>query len=313
MLGNFSFGDYFKADAVAWAYELVTEVLRHRARPPVGHGLRGRRRGRRGLARRGRHPPSGSHPAVDATSRRTTGGPTLPGPCGPCSEIFVDRGSAYGPDGGPDVDEERFMEIWNLVFMQDEVDGERDVVAPLPGRTSTRGPRSSAWPSCCRAWNVFETDLLRPTARGGGEPVGQAARRGPARRHLAEDHRRARPRDRVPDRRRRAARPTRDVATSCAACSAVRSRTRGGSGIEHEVLPPVVASVVERVRRRVPRAQGERGLHPGGRRLGGGAVRGDPSPGHGAVRARRVAGPAAGSCPATTRSSCPTRSGSRWS
>src|SRR5665647_3533831 len=45
-----------------------------------------------------------------------------PGPAGPCSEIYIDRGPAYGPDGGPVVDEDRFLEIWNLVFMQYAID-----------------------------------------------------------------------------------------------------------------------------------------------------------------------------------------------
>ena len=44
----------------------------------------------------------------------------IPGPCGPCSELFYDRGPDYGPEGGPEVDEDRYMEFWNLVFMQNE-------------------------------------------------------------------------------------------------------------------------------------------------------------------------------------------------
>ena len=61
----------------------------------------------------------------------------IPGPGGPCSEIYIDRGAAYGPDGGPVVDEDRFLEIWNLVFMQEELSAVRakddfDVRRPLP-------------------------------------------------------------------------------------------------------------------------------------------------------------------------------------
>jgi alanyl-tRNA synthetase len=44
----------------------------------------------------------------------------VPGPCGPCSEIYYDRGPEYGRDGGPIADEERYLEVWNLVFMQFE-------------------------------------------------------------------------------------------------------------------------------------------------------------------------------------------------
>jgi alanyl-tRNA synthetase len=61
------------------------------------------------------------------------GGP--PGPCGPCSEIYVDKGAAYGPDGGPAIGgDERFLEIWNLVFMQYEQfnDGRERVALPKP-------------------------------------------------------------------------------------------------------------------------------------------------------------------------------------
>ncbi len=61
------------------------------------------------------------------------------GPGGPCSEIFVDRGAKYGPDGGPDVDEERFMEIWNLVFIQDQVDANLEIVGELPAKNIDTG------------------------------------------------------------------------------------------------------------------------------------------------------------------------------
>ena len=61
----------------------------------------------------------------------------VPGPGGPCSEIYIDRGPDHGPDGGPIVDEERFLEIWNLVFMQESLSAVRskvdfDVLGPLP-------------------------------------------------------------------------------------------------------------------------------------------------------------------------------------
>ncbi|MGH3366184.1 MAG: alanine--tRNA ligase, partial [Nocardioidaceae bacterium] len=122
MCGNFSFGDYFKADAIAFAWELLTtstddgglgfdpdrlwatvyqtddesiELWKQIA------GLPENRIQRRGMA----------------DNYWSMG---IPGPCGPDSEIFYDRGPRYGPDGGPVVDEDRFLEIWNLVFMQNE-------------------------------------------------------------------------------------------------------------------------------------------------------------------------------------------------
>ena len=80
-----------------------------------------------------------------------------PGPCGPCSEIYFDRGPEYGPEGGPAVDEDRYLEIWNLVFMQYER-GPRHQQGGLPDprascrpRTSTPAWAWSGWPRCCRA------------------------------------------------------------------------------------------------------------------------------------------------------------------
>src|SRR5436190_11465281 len=120
MCGNFSFGDYFKETAIPLAWELLITSV-----DAGGYGL---------------HPDrlwatiyQEDEEAADIWLR-TVGLPRerlqrrgmadnfwsmgVPGPCGPCSEIYYDRGPAYGPDGGPVVDEERFLEVWNLVFMQ---------------------------------------------------------------------------------------------------------------------------------------------------------------------------------------------------
>src|SRR4029450_5301539 len=142
MLGNFSFGDYFKADAIRWAHELVTErygiehdrlwvtVYEHDEAATEswidGVGVSPERIVRRGM--------------VDAHGELANYWHThTAGPGGPCSEIFVDRGPKYGPDGGPDVDEERFMEIWNLVFIQDRVDHDLGVVGSLPAKNVDTG------------------------------------------------------------------------------------------------------------------------------------------------------------------------------
>ncbi|MDR0366084.1 MAG: alanine--tRNA ligase [Bifidobacteriaceae bacterium] len=122
MNGNFSFGDYFKEGAIRHAWELVTgsEKDGHLGFDPdkvwvtVYHdddeaaklwrkiaGLKEERIQRRGIK----------------DNYWSTG---QPGPAGPCSEIFIDRGPDFGPDGGPVVDEDRFLEIWNLVFMEFE-------------------------------------------------------------------------------------------------------------------------------------------------------------------------------------------------
>ncbi len=122
MNGNFSFGDYFKAGAIELAWELIT-----RSTADGGYGL-----------------PENKlwvtvyHDDDESIGlwRRITGIPQdrivrrgmkdnywsmgVPGPAGPCSEIYIDRGAEYGPDGGPEVDEDRYLEFWNLVFMQYE-------------------------------------------------------------------------------------------------------------------------------------------------------------------------------------------------
>ena len=166
MLGNFSFADYFKADAIAWAHELVTE------RYDIEHdrlwvtiyeddeesasawvdlaGVAPER-----IVRRGKLDEDGELANYWHTHAA--------GPAGPCSEIFVDRGPSYGPDGGPDVDEERFMEIWNLVFIQEQIDAEGTVVAPLPGKNVDTGSSLERVATILQdVDNVFETDLFRP-------------------------------------------------------------------------------------------------------------------------------------------------------
>ena len=122
MAGNFSFGDYFKAGAIPLAWELLTK--------PVADGGYG-------LAERDLWVTVYlDDDEAEAIWTRDVGvSPArvqrlgkvenywsmgVPGPCGPCSEIFVDRGEAYGPGGGPATGSDRFLEIWNLVFMQYE-------------------------------------------------------------------------------------------------------------------------------------------------------------------------------------------------
>ena len=128
MLGNFSFGDYFKSDACAWAWEFVTGVI----------GLDPERlwvtvhlsddeaeaiwRDEVGVAA----------DRIQRLGEDNYWRMADVGPCGPCSEIFWDKGPEYGPGGGPaHGGEERFVEVWNLVFMQFESTPGGDEV-PLP-------------------------------------------------------------------------------------------------------------------------------------------------------------------------------------
>ncbi|MFL5767766.1 MAG: alanine--tRNA ligase [Actinomycetota bacterium] len=159
MLGNFSFGDYFKRESCAWGLELVTEgygidpellwVTIFETDDEAEEIWRDL-----GIApdRIVRRDKSENYWSTHAA-----------GPGGPSSEIYVDRGAKYGPDGGPAVDEERFMEIWNHVFMQDEVDAEENVLRELPAKNIDTGSSLERVAVVLQGVdNVFETDLLRP-------------------------------------------------------------------------------------------------------------------------------------------------------
>jgi alanyl-tRNA synthetase len=124
MLGNWSFGDYFKAEAIAWAWELLTGVWKlpaERLLVTVYHTD--------DEAYRIWHEQIGLPPERIVRIGDNKGAPYASdnfwqmadtGPCGPCTEIFYDHGAhiAGGPPGSPDEDGDRFIEIWNLVFMQ---------------------------------------------------------------------------------------------------------------------------------------------------------------------------------------------------
>jgi alanyl-tRNA synthetase len=122
MCGNFSFGDYFKEGAIALAWELLTN--------PVSKGGYGFPEEKLWVtvyldddeAADIWHKKIGI--PLERIQRRDMAdnfwSMGVPGPCGPCSEIYYDRGPQYGVEGGPIADENRYMEVWNLVFMQNE-------------------------------------------------------------------------------------------------------------------------------------------------------------------------------------------------
>ncbi|HEY7106898.1 MAG TPA: alanine--tRNA ligase [Acidimicrobiia bacterium] len=170
MLGNFSFGDYFKAEVIPWAWELVTEV----------YGLDP---GRLWVT---------VHTSDDEAEKIWVDVVGLPaervqrfdagnfwrmgdtGPCGPSSELFYDLGPEFGPDGGPVASEERYLEFWNLVFMQFDAQADGTLV-PLPKPCIDTGAgleraiailqgKPSAW----------ETDLLLPLVEAGAAATGVA-------------------------------------------------------------------------------------------------------------------------------------------
>src|SRR5258708_24755173 len=127
MLGNFSFGDYFKAEAIHWAMELYRDVLKFdtsRLWVTVHEDDDEAER----IWRDDEGFPADRIQRLGEPNWWSMGDT---GPCGPSSEIFWDLGPEYGPDGGPATDHDRYIEIWNLVFMTYDrrADGTR---VPLP-------------------------------------------------------------------------------------------------------------------------------------------------------------------------------------
>jgi alanyl-tRNA synthetase len=146
MCGNFSFGDYFKEGAIALAWELLTK--------PISDGGYGFPEDKLWVtvyldddeAENIWHKKIGI--PKERIQRRDMAdnfwSMGVPGPCGPCSEIYFDRGPAYGVDGGPIADENRYLEIWNLVFMQNErgAGGGKDgypILGELPAKSIDTG------------------------------------------------------------------------------------------------------------------------------------------------------------------------------
>ena len=170
MAGNFSFGDYFKEGAIEYGWQLVTG-----SQDEGGYGfdpdriwvtvyqdddeaagLWGKIAGlpEERIQRRGM-----------ADNFWSMG---VPGPCGPCSEIYFDRGPEHGKEGGPVVDEDRYLEIWNLVFMSDlrgegTGKGDFEIVGSLPARNIDTGMGVERVAYLLQGVdNVYETDLVRP-------------------------------------------------------------------------------------------------------------------------------------------------------
>ena len=168
MLGNFSFGDYFKDQAIPFAWELLTTPERD-----GGFGFPEDRlwatvyldddeaagiwRDQVGL------PDSRIQRRGMADNFWSMG---VPGPCGPCSEIYYDRGPDYGLDGGPVVDEDRYLEVWNLVFMQylrGEGAGKEGwpILGDLPARNIDTGMGLERMAAILQGVdNIYEIDTL---------------------------------------------------------------------------------------------------------------------------------------------------------
>jgi alanyl-tRNA synthetase len=181
MNGNFSFGDYFKEGAIAFAWELMT-----RGQGDGGYGL--------DPDRLWVTVYQDDDEAIELW-RKVAGVPDerivrrgmadnfwsmgVPGPCGPCSEIFVDRGPEYGREGGPAVDEDRYMEIWNLVFMQSirgEGSGKDDfpILGELPAKSIDTGMGLERIASVLQGVdNLYEIDEVYPVLAKAAEMAGK--------------------------------------------------------------------------------------------------------------------------------------------
>ncbi|MBA3362423.1 MAG: alanine--tRNA ligase [Acidimicrobiia bacterium] len=136
MMGNFSFGDYFKERAIPWAYEFVTERLGLDPERLWYTVYKTDEEAREiWIDTVGIPPEKVQYGEADNFWQMG-----IPGPCGPCSEIFFDKGPAYGREGGPiDGDEDRYVEIWNLVFMQNIQDEPYHVIGDLPAKNIDTG------------------------------------------------------------------------------------------------------------------------------------------------------------------------------
>ncbi|MFF8831208.1 alanine--tRNA ligase [Streptomyces sp. NPDC015131] len=170
MNGNFSFGDYFKEEAIAYAWELSTG-----SPADGGYGLDPDRiwvtvhhsdTESRGIWRRVAGLPD--ERIVTRGDEDNFWSMGVPGPCGPCSELYYDRGPALGREGGPEVDEDRYMEFWNLVFMQYER-GEGPgksgypILGELPRRNIDTGMGLERMATLLQGVdNLYEIDETRP-------------------------------------------------------------------------------------------------------------------------------------------------------
>jgi alanyl-tRNA synthetase len=180
MNGNFSFGDYFKDGAISLAWELITK--------PVTEGGFGM-------------DPERIWPTVYLNDDeayelwRKIGVPEsrivrrgnkdnfwsmgIPGPGGPCSELFYDRGPQYGREGGPDVDEDRYLEFWNLVFMQNVVTDVQSkevftIVGELPAKNIDTGMGLERIASILQGVdNLYEIDEVKPILDRAAELTGK--------------------------------------------------------------------------------------------------------------------------------------------
>jgi alanyl-tRNA synthetase len=205
MLGNWSFGDYFKRESLQWAWELLTQVYKLPAdrlyatvymEDDEAHGIwedifvqagwtRERIQSENRIIRIGDN-KGGRYKSDNFWMMAETG------PCGPCSEIFYDHGAhiAGGPPGSPDEDGDRFIEIWNNVFMQFEMH-EDGSVTPLPAPCVDTGMGLERLAAILQhVHSNYEIDIFDQLIKAAGRETGTADLSNPSLKVIA-DHIRA--------------------------------------------------------------------------------------------------------------------------
>jgi len=197
MLGNFSFGDYFKKDAIQYAWELLTRVY---GLPPEklwttvyqtddeAYEIWTKTIGipKERVVRIGDKPGGQKYQSDNFWQMADTG------PCGPCSEIFYDHGAgiAGGPPGSPDADGDRYIEIWNLVFMQFNRD-DKGVMHPLPKPSVDTGMGLERIAAVLQGRHSnYEIDLFQDLIKAAARETNQAQLKNPSLNVIA-DHIRA--------------------------------------------------------------------------------------------------------------------------
>ncbi|MGC5032112.1 alanine--tRNA ligase [Micromonospora sp. DT229] len=180
MNGNFSFGDYFKDGAIPFAWELATKSVE-----AGGFGLDPERiwatvylddDEARDIWLRTGVP---AERIVRRGKKDNFWSMGIPGPAGPCSELYYDRGPEYGLEGGPEVDEDRYLEFWNLVFMQYEIADVRSkeefrIVGELPKKNIDTGMGLERMASILQGVdNLYEIDEVRPILERAAELTGK--------------------------------------------------------------------------------------------------------------------------------------------
>jgi alanyl-tRNA synthetase len=171
MLGNFSFGDYFKDGAIAYGWELVTERFGFEPdRLWITVYLDDDEAA--GIWRQTGVPAERIQRLGKEDNFWSMG---VAGPCGPCSEIYVDRGAEFGAGGGPASGSDRYLEIWNLVFMQNIRDEDYNIIGDLPKKNIDTGMGLERVATLLQGTDsMYETDLFLPILQEVQEITGAA-------------------------------------------------------------------------------------------------------------------------------------------